>query len=360
MLVDIVKTDSEGHARRYVENMEKLPDAILVAGGDGTINETITGLMRRSINEEKCPIGVLPLGRTNSIAEKVHKFNITNNVEEIRSLAESTISVVRGKTQKKDVMKIQILSKDEKDKQASTTTETTDKLETEKDKTIKPIFAMGSIEWGAFRDIKSLKDKYWYTGPFREYASTLFNAFNNKLTWNCKAKLIYTPPCTGCSNCYIKSVSNQNKISTTGRWWSRFIPKFRTQPLGTVIGNQNKEPDYSKIINENCTKTNSIELNSTEIVLSVNTSNDSLSKLEVYVDGPFESKYDFIKDNWQRIQTRKIQGNKEIEARTIELIPENVNNTEDNEVFYSIDSEAFEVKPIKVVLIPKAVDLYTS
>lgn len=42
--IDIVQTDSEGHARRYMEDLDKLPDAILVAGGDGTLSETITGI----------------------------------------------------------------------------------------------------------------------------------------------------------------------------------------------------------------------------------------------------------------------------------------------------------------------------
>lgn len=41
--IDIVKTDSEAHARRYVEELEVLPEAILCAGGDGTLSEIVTG-----------------------------------------------------------------------------------------------------------------------------------------------------------------------------------------------------------------------------------------------------------------------------------------------------------------------------
>lgn len=41
---EVIKTDSEGHARRYIEDLESLPDSIVVAGGDGTISETITGI----------------------------------------------------------------------------------------------------------------------------------------------------------------------------------------------------------------------------------------------------------------------------------------------------------------------------
>lgn len=66
--VDIVKTDSVRHGCRLVEELERLPDCILVVGGDGTVSEVVTGLLRRQ-KQDQCPIGVLPLGRTNSIAQ---------------------------------------------------------------------------------------------------------------------------------------------------------------------------------------------------------------------------------------------------------------------------------------------------
>lgn len=42
--IDIVKTESEAHARRLVEEMNVLPEAILCAGGDGTLSEIVTGM----------------------------------------------------------------------------------------------------------------------------------------------------------------------------------------------------------------------------------------------------------------------------------------------------------------------------
>lgn len=41
--IEVVKTDSVGHARRYIEELDVLPDAILVASGDGTLSEAVTG-----------------------------------------------------------------------------------------------------------------------------------------------------------------------------------------------------------------------------------------------------------------------------------------------------------------------------
>lgn len=43
--IDVVRTDSEAHARRYVEEMDVLPEAILCAGGDGTLSEIVTGII---------------------------------------------------------------------------------------------------------------------------------------------------------------------------------------------------------------------------------------------------------------------------------------------------------------------------
>lgn len=43
-----MKTDSEGHARRYVEELETLPSAILCAGGDGTLSEIVTGRRKKT------------------------------------------------------------------------------------------------------------------------------------------------------------------------------------------------------------------------------------------------------------------------------------------------------------------------
>lgn len=56
--VDVIQTESEGHAKTLMENLSTT-DAIVVAGGDGTLSEVVTGLLRRAdINSENLvPIG---------------------------------------------------------------------------------------------------------------------------------------------------------------------------------------------------------------------------------------------------------------------------------------------------------------
>ena len=69
--VDVIRTEGEGQAKDIMEIM-KDADAVLVAGGDGTVMEAVTGLMRRPDSERlgrTLPIGVLPVGNTNQSAK---------------------------------------------------------------------------------------------------------------------------------------------------------------------------------------------------------------------------------------------------------------------------------------------------
>jgi acylglycerol kinase len=47
--VDVIQTASEGNAKEIVEELRGT-EAIIVAGGDGTLSETITGKRKRCVN----------------------------------------------------------------------------------------------------------------------------------------------------------------------------------------------------------------------------------------------------------------------------------------------------------------------
>jgi len=64
--VRIFTTLYQGHATEIVSEVdEKTTDIIVVSGGDGTLNEAITGLLRSGKN---IPLGYIPSGSTNDFA----------------------------------------------------------------------------------------------------------------------------------------------------------------------------------------------------------------------------------------------------------------------------------------------------
>lgn len=109
--VTIVQTQSENEARSLIANLNTPTDIIVVAGGDGTVSDVVTGVMRRykdNISAVKnIPIGILPLGNTNSVASSL--FHGYEDLKEVRELADATMAIVRGKTTLVDVMKVELL-----------------------------------------------------------------------------------------------------------------------------------------------------------------------------------------------------------------------------------------------------------
>lgn len=216
----------------------------------------------------------------------------------------------------------------------------------------KPFYAVGSLFWGSFNDIMRKKEKYWYTGSLRNYTAFLFNGFGRRdITWNCKANLIYSDPCSGCSNCYEKTESKTQKLHS-GRWWSKFA-------------SQEKAPDYSKILNANCLTTHEESIDTSELVISTNTAegiSDNKSKLNIKLSTKSDDQgIDYIQSSWKRLRERRyldLPDSRTIEARTLVLLPE-TSSDEDKEVYYSIDNESYEVMPIKITLLPKRVEFFT-
>lgn len=63
-VVDIHFTERGGHARDLADALDPAVTRLAVVGGDGTLNEVITGLKRSDV-----PIGVLPMGTANLLGQ---------------------------------------------------------------------------------------------------------------------------------------------------------------------------------------------------------------------------------------------------------------------------------------------------
>lgn len=69
--VVVYPTQSYKDAYRKVVHMENDYDMVVCSGGDGTLDEVVTGMMKRD-KEDRIPIGYIPTGTTNDFANSLH------------------------------------------------------------------------------------------------------------------------------------------------------------------------------------------------------------------------------------------------------------------------------------------------
>lgn len=80
--ITIAETGARGDAVRIARDADESAfDAVVAAGGDGTINEVVNGLAGRSL-----PLGIIPLGTSNVLA---HEIGVRSN---IRRAAQTILS----------------------------------------------------------------------------------------------------------------------------------------------------------------------------------------------------------------------------------------------------------------------------
>lgn len=82
--VTVYPTQKYHDAVRKMGEYEEQYDLVACSGGDGTLDEVVTGMMKR---EDKVPIGYIPAGTTNDFASSLH---ISKN------MLEATDTVVNG------------------------------------------------------------------------------------------------------------------------------------------------------------------------------------------------------------------------------------------------------------------------
>lgn len=100
--------------------------------------------------------GVLPLGKNNSLAKSF--FPTEKRLEKVRALADATMAIIEESVKLADVMRIDVIKDEQGDHESN-----------------KPVYAVASLKWGAYRDAEASKDSYWVFGPMRKYATYIFN-----------------------------------------------------------------------------------------------------------------------------------------------------------------------------------------
>lgn len=161
------------------------------------------------------------------------------------------------------------------------------------------------------------------------------------MSWNCEADINYTLPCPGCTSC------KDNR--TSSRWYQWFIPYRRKAEVPLIVNNQCQEVHAKTIF------TSDFALGTT----NANQSDLELPKLTLDVGPDSINYFDFVRQGWNIENGGKRNITETIEAKRIEIKPASSGNTEDEtEKWFSIDKEHFEVKPVRITLLPKAIRMF--
>jgi len=329
--ITVIDTQSGSHARNAIQNLETPTDAIIVAGGDGTLSDVVTGLMRKYEynfhSVKQCPIGVLPLGSTNTIASMFYRRY--QDLIDIHQMIDATMAVIKNNFKLIDVIEIKLLNNDPENP-------------------VKPVYAVGGIEWGVWSDTHARIEKYWYWGSLRKYAAYVFSGYKSNLNWKCNAVMKYTNPCKGCSRCYSKDLSYNQFTNSNRRWWHALLPKRQ-------IFVSDNHVDYSKVMNEDCGIFHELPISTTELCIKTeNMPVYAVPLLKIALGSTNTSYATFVEKGWKWERNNELPVHSVLDAKDIELYPEITN---EDQMFY-IDHEEYELKPIQIRLLPRSITIF--
>ncbi|XP_006819510.1 acylglycerol kinase, mitochondrial-like [Saccoglossus kowalevskii] len=220
------------------------------------------------------------------------------------------------------------------------------KIEGEEGKTV---YAMTGVQWGLYKDSQEKSTKYWYFGPLKQRISYIIKTMQGWPQF-IRSDFSSTVPCTGCNKCVTAIPKKPSIWSWLFGWWRK---------TEEVI-------DYSQINNEECGIWNEMKISSVEFTASTTNTDPLLQGIsEIKVDLGIEemSRSDFIKEGWARM---KDKNNKDTEER-IERTKMSVGEfkltpiiDKDQENWFYIDSEKFEVMSIHASLLKNKINFFTN
>ncbi|XP_056622108.1 acylglycerol kinase, mitochondrial isoform X2 [Triplophysa dalaica] len=316
MEIKIVKTDYEGQAKKLMELMDQT-DILIIAGGDGTLQEVITGLLRRTDEEtfSKIPIGFIPLGFSNSLSQSLHLVS-DNKVQHITT---ATLSILKGVTVPLDVLQI----KGEKEQ---------------------PVYALSSLRWGAFRDVATKISKYWYLGPLKTRAAHWFSTLKEWPQIH-QASLSYMGPVPRPPDLPAEKPSRPNLLYRI----HRRLKNYWNPP----IEEPSKEPEPEQWENK--------EISTMELSVSTHNKNPVKRRVDdsmlITLEPDSLTVGQFIKEGTKKAvdPTELTENSLQLEASAACL-----NLPKEGAGFYDIDNEEYEAMSVEVRVLPRKLRFFCS
>ncbi|XP_023318617.1 acylglycerol kinase, mitochondrial [Trichogramma pretiosum] len=336
--VTIRQTQSEVHARNIYGSLNKDQDALVVAGGDGTLADVITAFMRENRHtnaEEGCPIGIVPLGKLNRFAESF-LFRGAEQLRDKAKIIEATMLIIRGKTKLVDVIEIDLVNKNSEQPEQS-------------------VYALGTIEMGIWKDVFSRADKYWYFGALRRYATYLFSSYKSDIKWQHDGIIRYSDPCKGCSKCYKEDQIQQQ--TTNKRWYHRLYSVSDNKPNVNAVDLSRVENDKCGIMREHPYETTELRISTQNVYEATDIKKPSLI---VELGRQSLSYSEYLAEGWRRLRNGPPEWHEVLLVRNIELTPSGADDENQAKSDIYIDGEKFELKPLKMKLLKEKVKVFSQ
>ncbi|KRG00407.1 uncharacterized protein Dwil_GK18606 [Drosophila willistoni] len=330
--VEIFRTNHIGHAKSFIEEITNLPDVVVVAGGEGTTSEVVTGLLRRT--GDLCPLTLLPLGRK-SESPSIN-FAITgNDLDSVKSLTSALLPLLKNQFEYKSVIQCDVLSN-------------YDNINEQSANRLKPIFGLNRFSWGILKNIDSSKDKYWYFGPVKHYVAALLTSTSNKSNWSFEIAYEYTPPCPGCRNCAVlnRPMAPTPAVNDSGSFFIRKLVTPKIEPSSQKFSKKH-------ILNNNCSTQIKGKIEANDLTIACSQNKENFVELESKFINSLHPGWDFIK-NIPNIAISNIQPSLVLKSRTIQLYPSSPKAS----LLYSIDGEEYDARPIKISVVPNAIKVF--
>ncbi|XP_062955985.1 acylglycerol kinase, mitochondrial isoform X5 [Cynocephalus volans] len=297
MDVTIVKTDYEGQAKKLLELMEST-DVIIVAGGDGTLQEVITGVLRRTDEQ-----AFSDFTEESTAAHVIEHFHYP-------MVDFSALAIVRATFSKIPIGFI-------------------------------PLGQTSSLSHTLFAESGN-KVQYWYLGPLKIKAAHFFSTLKEWPQTH-QASISYTGPTE-------KPPSEPDETPPRPSLYRRILRRLASywaQPQDAP--SQKLSPEVWK----------DIQLSTIE--LSITTRNSQLDLMtkedfmNICIEPDTVSKGDFITVGSRKVRDPKLHadGTECLQASQCTLLlPEGTGGS------FSIDSEEYEAMPVEVKLLPRKLQFF--
>ncbi|XP_062594725.1 acylglycerol kinase, mitochondrial-like [Saccostrea cucullata] len=328
--VNLVKTEYEGQVKKFMEVLEKEEtDGIVAAGGGGTLLETITGVMKKEDKNfaKKIPIGVIPLGKTNLFA----KLLFGSDKEQVRFILDSTLAVVDGFYQKKDV--IEYMSEDGRS-----------------------TYSLMGLTAGPYSQAEKKKSKYWYFGPLKSkwtYIRSTLTQWPSVIS----GKLSYLPATeenTKLHNVVIKKAAPEIKRS----WWNILHVFYKPVQQNSDMTEEVEAGDEG-VEEVSVGDLTTVELSVTAPI--VQTQEQKIVALDLQIGPSQIDRKDFISEGFRREKLpNRVYSSPESShtlVKKVKFVPDLPEDTE-KKVWYSIDGEQFEAVPVEIRLLRNRLKMF--